>query len=82
MEEALEAHNKYRAYHNARPLVINNEISKIAQEVANHCAKMKKLEHSHRQFWDDYNLRYRQLGENLYSSYDQNKLKNPKTGNN
>ena len=33
--EALEAHNKYRAYHNARPLVINDEISKIAQEVIN-----------------------------------------------
>ena len=35
IKEALETHNKYRAYHNARPLIINDEISKIAQEVIN-----------------------------------------------
>ena len=80
MQEALDSHNKYRALHNARPLVLNNEISKIAQGVADNLAKIKKLEHSYCKYWDDYNKRYRQLGENLYSSYDQNKLKNHNTG--
>ena len=74
MREALESHNKYRALHNAEPLTINPEISKIAQEVADNLAKMKRLEHSHRRYNN------RQLGENLYSSYDQNKLKYPNTG--
>ena len=58
-EFCLKAHNAYRAKHHAPALVMNDELSKIAQNWANHLAENGKSDHS----YNKYNKS--QLGENI-----------------
>ena len=61
--QALEYHNKYRALHRVPPLVLNYELSLIAQKHADRLAKERKLIESKATFNSF------PLGENLASSY-------------
>ena len=57
--DALEAHNTYRQIHNAPELKLNNDISKIAQKLAEKLALNEELKHSKRDYHG------KRLGENL-----------------
>ncbi|XP_050320143.1 mucin-4-like [Bactrocera neohumeralis] len=57
--ECLDAHNRYRARHqNCPPLSLSNELSKYAQQWAQHLAATGRLEHR----------QVHTYGENLYTS--------------
>jgi len=58
-QEALDQHNKYRAIHGVKPLVLDTKLSQHAQKYAQHLAKTSTFEHS-----DDPDY-----GENLYWSW-------------
>lgn len=64
ISEALHAHNICRKKHASEPLVHNPELSAIAQNYANHLAKIQSLIHSKNTYQGQ------KLGENLYFSYD------------
>ena len=46
MDEALDAHNKFRSIHNAPPMILNREMSLDAKRFAEKLAKDSALEHS------------------------------------
>ena len=60
IESALKMHNEYRAKHGAPPLIINEEINKIAQQYAEHLASIDTIVHSTNQ------LNGERIGENIY----------------
>ena len=60
IESASKMHNEYRAKHSAPPLIINEEINKIAQQYAEHLASIDTMAHSTN------HLNGERLGENLY----------------
>jgi uncharacterized protein YkwD len=64
IQEALEAHNKYRRRHNVPMLIHNPELSKIAQDYAKQIARQGSLIHSKNKY------KSQNLGENLAFSYD------------
>lgn len=64
IEEAMATHNSCRARHGVPKLVHNPELSKIAQEYAEHLAKRRTLTHSTNKYNGE------RLGENLAYSYD------------
>ena len=45
-DEALNAHNKYRAMHGAPPLTLNKDLCTMSKKWADHLAKTGKFEHS------------------------------------
>ena len=45
LDKALNEHNKYRSYHNCKPLSLNNELCELAQKYAKECAKAKNIIH-------------------------------------
>ena len=60
INDALKKHNELRAQHNAEPLIISEDLNKIAQKYAEHLAKIKKMEHSNTTYKGE------DLGENLF----------------
>jgi len=58
-EEALKAHNMYRARHNVGPLKLDKKLCKFAKEWADQLAKQDRFEHRPDQVY----------GENIYSSW-------------
>jgi len=61
LQDALKAHNEYRAKHNTPPLTLNRELCKVAQAWANHQAKQQAMAHSssgfgENCFWASYNV--------------------------
>ncbi|CAF1128474.1 unnamed protein product [Adineta steineri] len=59
-QEALKLHNELRRKHGVEPLKLNNDLSKLAQDWANHLASTRGLVHSKTKY------RNTQVGENLY----------------
>ena len=60
-QDALTAHNKYRAIHAAQPMKLNSEMSANAEKWAQNLVAKGKLEHSTREQRNG-------NGENLYYS--------------
>ena len=60
VESALNMHNHYRAQHGAEPLTVSQDLNKIAQDYANHIAKINQKVHSQNKYKGE------QLGENIY----------------
>ena len=60
VESALNMHNQYRAQHGAEPLTISQDLNKIAQDYANHIAKINQMVHSENKYKGEI------LGENIY----------------
>ena len=60
VESALNMHNQYRAMHGAEPLTVSQDLNKIAQDYANHIAKINQKVHSQNKYKGE------QLGENIY----------------
>jgi len=61
IEQALKAHNEYRAKHGVSPLKLNKEMCKVAQAWANHQAKQQAMSHStsgygENCFWASYDV--------------------------
>jgi len=61
INEALKAHNDYRAKHGSPPLKLNKEMCKVAQAWANHQAKQQAMAHStsgygENCFWGSYDV--------------------------
>ena len=46
-QQVLDSHNKYRARHCVPPLVLNDDLSRTAQNVSEKLAREDKFEHSH-----------------------------------
>jgi uncharacterized protein YkwD len=63
IKEALETHNQIRVLHQASKLKINNDLTKMAQQWAEHIATTKKFEHSNNSFLGQ------SLGENIAMRY-------------
>ncbi|CAF2972289.1 unnamed protein product [Rotaria sp. Silwood2] len=61
VQEALQVHNEYRRKHSVEPLRLNNDLSKLAQEWANHLASTGTLLHSKTKYQNVH------VGENLRS---------------
>jgi len=55
-EESLQAHNEYRACHGAEPLVLDDELTKSAQNYSDYLATSGKWQHSGQ----------KGVGENIY----------------
>ena len=64
IQEALYAHNRYRARHGCPPLVLSKELSNSAQLYAKYLAREGSLVHS------GFKYKGESLGENLAFSYD------------
>ncbi len=60
VESALNMHNQYRAQHGAEPLTVSEDLNKIAQDYANHIAKINQMVHSQNKYKGEH------LGENIY----------------
>ena len=60
IESALKKHNEYRALHKAEPLIISEDLNKIAQKYAEHIASINTMVHSKNKYNGD------SLGENIY----------------
>ena len=60
VESALNMHNQYRAQHGAEPLTVSQDLNKIAQDYANHIAKINSMVHSQNKYKGE------PLGENIY----------------
>ena len=43
-------HNQYRAQHGAEPLIVSQDLNKIAQDCANHIAKINQMVHSQNKY--------------------------------
>jgi len=56
IKDSLNSHNKYRARHGAKPLVLDNQLSKLAQDYAEQLANSCSFQHSGDALY----------GENLY----------------
>ena len=67
LQEAVEAHNKYRAIHGVAPLKINPEMCIIAKAWVENIALRNKMEHSQAQ---DRVYRGQTLGENIAMKFD------------
>ena len=63
VESALNMHNQYRAQHGAEPLTVSEDLNKIAQDYANHIAKINQMVHSQNKYNGE------NLGENIYWSF-------------
>ena len=63
--KTLAAHNNYRKIHGVPPLILNQELSKIASKRAKKLIKTNEINH--------YLLKYNgsPLGENLYVSFKE-----------
>ncbi|CAF1324791.1 unnamed protein product [Rotaria sordida] len=61
VREALQVHNELRRKHGVEPLKLNNDLSKLAQEWANHLASTGTLVHSKTKYQNVH------VGENLRS---------------
>lgn len=68
VSEVVEASNKYRARHHARPLKLNHHITKISQAWADHLAKVKVMSHNPNPIYKRENM-----GENIAMHYNSNK---------
>ena len=64
-QEALEAHNRYRALHGAPKMTLNREICNIAQKWADHLAAEKVLKHTK---YEDRQCSKGGTGENCFQS--------------
>jgi uncharacterized protein YkwD len=62
--EALSAHNEHRKTHGCEPLILNQDLNKIAQTYADYLAQINALTHSSNTY------RGQSLGENLVYFYD------------
>ena len=60
VESAINMHNQYRAMHGAEPLTVSQDLNKIAQDYANHIAKINTMVHSQNKYKGEH------LGENIY----------------
>ena len=70
VRDSLEAHNKYRAAHNAPKLKLNNELNRTAQSWADHIARTNNFEHSNNTYsgqslGENIAMRYTSTGEEL-----------------
>lgn len=65
-EDALNAHNQLRKKHGAQELVLNKEISAVAQKWAEQVAKSGKFGHSKR---EDRKYKSNVMGENMAMKY-------------
>ena len=63
-DEALRAHNKYRANHSAPSLKLNREICATAQSWADNLARTNSFKHS-----SDRNYKGDKMGENIAMKY-------------
>ena len=63
-EDALEAHNKYRAMHGAPPLTLNRDLCDMSREWAEQNAINGTFEHS-----SDVTYKGAPVGENLAGGY-------------
>ncbi|CAF3630373.1 unnamed protein product [Rotaria sp. Silwood1] len=70
-QEALEAHNEFRAHHGVPPMVLDQRISRKAQAYADYLAANNLLEHSTNRDG---------LGENLYTQSSTQSLRNEHLG--
>ena len=60
VESALNMHNHYRAQHGAEPLTVSQDLNKIAQDYANHIAKINTMVHSQNKYKGEH------LGEKIF----------------
>lgn len=60
IQKAIEEHNKYREYHHAPPLKVNQELNEIAKKYANYLVENKKFENSNNTYQGE------PIGESFY----------------
>ena len=60
IEDALQKHNELRKEHGSGPLILSEDLNKIAQEYSEYLAKIDEMKHSKNTYKGD------DLGENLF----------------